>query len=486
MVGIMTTEMGKVSMVVPCYNKEPYIGAMLASVCNQVWDRIELILVNDGSTDGTREVIREWQPRLEARGYEVIVLDRENGGCCAALHSGLQRMTGDYFCLVDCDDELYPEYVSRMAGWLDTHEDYAWAAVSSRAFTDVAGARGGGAAGARGGGAAGARGGFAIYPYPQDTEQLLARYIFRSVITTVWIYLARVSYVKSCGLIANFCTERRATYEPLIAVPLMTGGGKLKFFEEPLYKYNTYANGLFSFDSFTKALSYYEDYLYLYDWAIARTTLSPESKREYLALTRLAYMRELFLSVDRSPDGASHLGQVARATTALLDEYLTPAPYFQPELLVRLGYIKFFTVLEEALLAAAPWRSVSRVQRVIGYGALGKMGSGVLPQLLGTPAEPEVLWDYAAEFGTQVYGIPVVQPDFSAVTASDVILVFPKAPEIARQVRTRSGDALVISHAELEEWLPRLVFRALAGCKLRAWELTEVPDFCRQQGALRC
>ena len=68
-------------MVVPCYNKVEYIGEMLDSVIAQKWDNIEVILVNDGSTDGTREAIAEYEPKLKTRGYETVIIDQENAGC---------------------------------------------------------------------------------------------------------------------------------------------------------------------------------------------------------------------------------------------------------------------------------------------------------------------------------------------------------------------------------------------------------------------
>ena len=109
----------KVSMVMPCYNKVDYIGEMFQSIVDQVWNNIELILVNDGSTDGTREVIAKWEPKFKERGYEVVIVDQENAGVCAAPKAGLERISGGYVSVVDADDMLAREYVSVMAGWLE-------------------------------------------------------------------------------------------------------------------------------------------------------------------------------------------------------------------------------------------------------------------------------------------------------------------------------------------------------------------------------
>ncbi|MDR1914108.1 MAG: glycosyltransferase family 2 protein, partial [Clostridiales bacterium] len=116
----------KVSMMVPCYNKVKWIGTMLDSVIAQKWDNIELILVNDGSTDGTREVIGDYKNRLLERGYEVVIIDQKNIGLPGAIRNGLRAVTGEFVCMPDCDDILHPEYVSAMADVLTKRPNDVW------------------------------------------------------------------------------------------------------------------------------------------------------------------------------------------------------------------------------------------------------------------------------------------------------------------------------------------------------------------------
>ena len=123
-------------------------------------------------------------------------------------------MTGDYFCLVDADDEIRPQYVSKMAGWLDEHDAYEWAACSYRTYStsdDVT-----------------TIGAVAKYAFTPDTDNLMEKCILRQTITTVWIYMSRVRYVRKCKMIENWNTARNITYEPLIGIPLMNGVGRLK------------------------------------------------------------------------------------------------------------------------------------------------------------------------------------------------------------------------------------------------------------------
>ncbi|MCR2806719.1 glycosyltransferase family 2 protein [Paenibacillus soyae] len=425
----------KVSMVVPCYNKVKDIGAMLESVIAQVWDNIELILVNDGSTDGTREVISEYEPKLRARGYEVVIIDQANAGCCAAVYAGLIKITGDYFCLVDCDDSIEPEYVSTMAGWLDEHGDYEWTACSFRPYLVQDGK---------------------VEPQDvvtcadmADNEQLLVRHLLRKIITTSWVYMSRMSYVRRCRLIENFCYERRKTYEPLFAVPLMLGGGKLKCFEEDLYRYNRFASDLYSFDSFEKLEKFYDDYSYLYNWSIERADISRTEKDTLLALDKYGktkdYLKQLN-NLDPNHQSMSnrenYLEQFADKATSLIDELFDPKPHLHPDLFKSIQYMDYMNILDEIILKPEHQKFKPSAQsRVIAYGVLGRNAEHFLPKLKGTSLEPELLWDISAETETTISGKQVTKPKFNELKEDDVILVFPKSFEVLQLVQQSARGA---------------------------------------------
>jgi Glycosyltransferases involved in cell wall biogenesis len=420
----------KVSMVVPCYNKVNDIGAMLESVISQVWDNLELILVNDGSNDGTREVISEYEPKLRARGYEVVIVDQLNSGCCAAVYAGLVKMTGDYFCLVDCDDNIEPEYVSTMAGWLDENEDYEWTACSYRPYVINDGK---------------------VEPRAitsaatmSNNKHLLERHILRKIITTSWVYMARVSYVKRCRLIENFCIERRKTYEPLFAVPFMLGGGKLKCFEEPLYRFNRFASDMYSFDTYEKVEKYYTDYSYLYNWSIERADLNQNEKNRFLALVKLGNVKDCLYhlnDMDSVVQAVSnrdlYINEVANSATALIDDLFDPKPHLESDVFKSKRYMDIMNTLDELILEPdylkfAPLMDDSRV---IAYGVLGKVASSVLPLLAGTVLEPELFWDIGAKSDSTILGNVVTKPLFNELQQDDIVLVLPKSADILQYVR---------------------------------------------------
>jgi len=329
---------GKVSMVVPCYNKVLYIGAMLDSVIAQEWDNIELILVNDGSTDGTREIITGYEPKLKDRGFDVIIIDQENAGCCAAVYAGLMCMSGDYFCLVDCDDLIEPKYVMRMASWLDAYAGCKWAACtfSSAVYSNVK-----------------------IYDRPlgkmkyrPDAGKLLERHMYRTTLSATWIYMARICYLKECDLIENFCTERRTTYEPLIIAPLAFGGGKLEFFNEPLYVFNIDGMGLSKFDNILQCASYYDDYFYLYNWAIDRLKTSENEKQRLRNIARFGYYKDLYRHAYKMPENSEFMDKITGRIVNTYNTILQPSLRLKPKVAKKIGLHHIFNEIEEAYVEA--------------------------------------------------------------------------------------------------------------------------------------
>lgn len=92
--------MVKVSVVIPIYNVEDYLGECLDSVTNQTLTDIEIICVNDGSTDRSLEILKEYA----SRDSRIIVIDQENGGHAVATNRGMKLAQGEYLYLMDSDD----------------------------------------------------------------------------------------------------------------------------------------------------------------------------------------------------------------------------------------------------------------------------------------------------------------------------------------------------------------------------------------------
>ena len=92
--------MAKVSIIVPAYNVEPYLVECMESITNQTLSDIEIICINDGSTDGTLNILKEYA----ARDERIILVDKENGGYGIGMNIGMSKATGEYIGIVEPDD----------------------------------------------------------------------------------------------------------------------------------------------------------------------------------------------------------------------------------------------------------------------------------------------------------------------------------------------------------------------------------------------
>ena len=92
--------MAKVSIIVPVYNVEKYLRKCLDSLINQTLKDIEIICINDGSTDKSLEILEEYKNR----DSRIILLNQENSGQSIARNNGIKKATGEYIGFVDPDD----------------------------------------------------------------------------------------------------------------------------------------------------------------------------------------------------------------------------------------------------------------------------------------------------------------------------------------------------------------------------------------------
>ena len=97
----------KITVIVPVYNVENYLNKCLDSLINQTYKNLEIIVINDGSTDNSGEICQEYAQK----DNRIVYIEKENGGPSDARNAGLDRMTGSYVTFVDSDDWIELDYV---------------------------------------------------------------------------------------------------------------------------------------------------------------------------------------------------------------------------------------------------------------------------------------------------------------------------------------------------------------------------------------
>ncbi len=108
-----------VSVIVPVYNVEKYLARCLDSILGQTLDRLEIICVDDGSTDSSGDILRRYQKK----DRRIVIVHQKNGGLSAARNTGMQHAQGAFICYVDSDDWIEPttleQAVAEMHGPVD-------------------------------------------------------------------------------------------------------------------------------------------------------------------------------------------------------------------------------------------------------------------------------------------------------------------------------------------------------------------------------
>ena len=120
-----------ISIIAPCYNVADTLERYLKSILNQTYKHIEVIAVDDGSTDDTANILKRYCSVFAANKMTLKYLYEDNAGLGAAINTGLKYVTGDYLCWSDPDDFYFPTSMEKRLQAF--HEHPEWAVVSSDA-----------------------------------------------------------------------------------------------------------------------------------------------------------------------------------------------------------------------------------------------------------------------------------------------------------------------------------------------------------------
>jgi len=453
----------KVTLIMPCYNAEPYIDVMLSSVYSQIHDDIELICVDDGSTDCTRAKLDAWKPLMEKRGYTMIIVSKSNGGSSSAINAGLGLITGEYVCFPDADDMLMSGYVSEMLEYLETHSDEKWVMcdtleakdtpefppliVRSESYSD-----------------------WMDYNFKYLVEHFLAFRVYWSV----WKLMIRTDFLRQC-IPTMQIEESPFIQEPQINLPLAYGA-PLAYLDKPLYLYFSRKEGITLKNhgaGYAKAMAYSQDACY----DVALKTLdkldaSIEQKTKWHQVIDIWFNLKCFqLATGYQED--TEKARFAQKQLKLISHVL--GDEISEKLInAQSSYALWFyseCALDKLIYAhhnIVPFTDESKRKvfenlknrRIFLYGA-GEVGRSLLPALIYVGIKPEGIWDTNAELnGTYLLEVPISTPDLTQITSIEkagitVILCIQKREfcEEAEALLSSNGMTNIIQPDDLVKML---------------------------------
>ena len=109
---------GLVSIIIPCYNASKYLNKCLDSLLNQTYKNIEVIIVNDGSTDESKLIIESYIDKFSKKKKKLIIINQENAGQAVAVNNALKKVSGEYFMWQDADDWYELDAVENLVNFL--------------------------------------------------------------------------------------------------------------------------------------------------------------------------------------------------------------------------------------------------------------------------------------------------------------------------------------------------------------------------------
>lgn len=124
-----------VSLLCPCYNAHNYINRFMNSILKQTYKNIQVIMINDGSSDDTLEILQSYQKHM-TEFTEYLILNQENGGAASAINMALKYVKGEYLAWADCDDVLYTDNIRLKVEFLEEHPECGLVNCQAESFVE--------------------------------------------------------------------------------------------------------------------------------------------------------------------------------------------------------------------------------------------------------------------------------------------------------------------------------------------------------------
>jgi len=274
-----------VSIITPCFNGEEFVGRYLESILNQTYKNIELIFVNDGSTDRTEDIAKSYVLRFNEKGMKLKYIYQKNGGQASALNKGLEIFTGDYLTWPDSDDILTIDSIEKKVLFLEKNKKYGLVRtdatiVNENNLSKIEGY------------------------FAKANENKVKEELFLDFITENRVWFAPGCYmVRTKSFLEvnpnKTIYESRAGQNWQMLLPI-TYKYKCGFIDEPLYIYvvrqNSHSHNRIDYKKMLNRCDEHEDILVN---TIVSMDMQEEEKKKYLSIIKEKYIRKkLYIASD--------------------------------------------------------------------------------------------------------------------------------------------------------------------------------------------
>ena len=276
-----------ISVIIPVYNAVAYIGECIESVLAQTFQNIQIIIVDDGSTDGTTEIVKDYQRKHES----IMVIYQENSGVEKARVEGYRNATGEYIGWIDADDLAKPEMFEKLYRLaVDNHADYVYCdyeffptAVSTKSkwFKEYKGVRDGDF----------------IDRNTQCWNTLVKRSLYEKVhIDELLIEYSEYSWIAAMLQAENIAFTNESLYKYRVGHTSASGGnfvGKVPYYKRVVENSKKLKN-IICGTEYEKELDSYFDYRYIYSLLLLLLVSSKNDDKETYEKTRTELNRMKF------------------------------------------------------------------------------------------------------------------------------------------------------------------------------------------------
>lgn len=114
----MLYEKDMISVITPCYNGEKYLNRYFNSILNQTYQNIQIVIIDDGSTDNSSKIIESYRSILEKKGIQLEHVRQKNLGQAVAINNGLKYVKGEFLVWPDCDDYYEDDALFSMMNYM--------------------------------------------------------------------------------------------------------------------------------------------------------------------------------------------------------------------------------------------------------------------------------------------------------------------------------------------------------------------------------